>query len=119
RAPGILVQFVAIERAGSDRPPLLHPLKSTGECCFLLRGQHALMGYRYEPSDRLAPAGDDVFLTRLNLTNAAGEALVGFAQADHLAHSSPPGRPRSRSAAAASRLIVFTEIVCSAQPCYI
>src|SRR5947207_14281828 len=67
------------------------------------------MGYWHEPGDRLAPAGDDIFLARLDLANAAREGLVGFAQADHLAHSSHPGQPRPRSEAAASRLIIFTE----------
>src|SRR5947207_7062654 len=60
------------------------------------------MGYWHEPGDRLAPAGDDIFLARLDLANAAGEGLVGFAQADHLAHLSYPGQPRSRSEARSS-----------------
>src|SRR5947207_7650872 len=60
------------------------------------------MGYWHEPGDRLAPAGDDIFLARLDLANAAREGLVGFAQADHLAHSSHPSQPRSRIEARSS-----------------
>src|SRR6266568_2327607 len=97
------MQRVAIERIlQTEIPALLHDRNRADECRLLLWSQHALVEYRDEAGHRLPLAGDDIFFARLDLANAARKGLVGFAQADYLAHSANPGQPRSRSEARSS-----------------
>src|SRR6202043_734322 len=103
-----LMQDFAIERVfQAEIPALLHDRNSAGERSLLLGGQHAL-GHRHESGDGPPFARDDIFFARFDLANAAGEGLIGFAQADHLGHSSHPRQPHSYRAVAAATLMVFT-----------
>src|SRR5271156_4776569 len=95
RALSALMQRLAVERTGSDWPALCHAGPDTGESRLLRRGQVASTANGHEPRNRPAIAGNDVLRTSFDLTNAAGEALVGLAQAYRIAHIRAPGsRPR-------------------------
>src|SRR5271167_1738199 len=100
------MQRLAIERTGSDWPAPSHAGPGTGESRLLRRGQGAPAANGREPCNRPAIAGDDVLRTSFDLTNAAGEALGGLAQAYCIAHIRSPGsQPRNSTIGA-----TFTEI---------
>jgi hypothetical protein len=75
------MQRLAVERTGGDWPALRHARPGTGESRLLRRGQGSASANGHKPCNRPAIAGNDVLRTGFDLTNAAGEALVGLAQA--------------------------------------
>src|SRR5271166_3893390 len=82
-----LMQRIPVERTGVQIPALAHPLPGALPCRLLLRCRHTPTADRHQPGNRLAVAGDDEFLARLDRADAAGEALVGFAEGEGLAHA--------------------------------
>src|SRR5271166_5866371 len=82
-----LMQRIPVERTGVQIPTLTHPRLGALPGGFLLRCRHTPPTDRHQPGNRLAVAGDDEFLARLDRADAAGEALVGFAEGEGLAHA--------------------------------
>jgi hypothetical protein len=77
----------ATRTAPSDAA-LFHRLLQMCPRRLLLGREHALSRYRRQTRDGLTVAGDDEFLARLNLADAAGELLVGVAQGERLGQAS-------------------------------
>jgi hypothetical protein len=88
-----LMQCVAVQGTGADGPALLHASLGSLPRRLLFGCQHVSPGDRRQPCNRLAIAGDNEFLARLDRAYTAGERLVGVAQAERLAATSalPPG----------------------------
>jgi len=78
---------VPVECTGADVPALFHALPGALKRRLLFRRQCTARGYRRQASHGCAVAGDDEFLAGFHLADAAGEALIGFAEGERLGHT--------------------------------